>query len=59
MAMKYLDKYPKNLAKSPWVLKPCWAVMKLFAKTVTHRSMTILYLTRRSGSPITIADAPD
>lgn len=43
MAMKYLDKYPKNLAKSLWVIKPCWAVMKLFIKTIIHRPVTVLY----------------
>jgi NADH-quinone oxidoreductase subunit I/NAD(P)H-quinone oxidoreductase subunit I len=43
MTIKYLDKYPKNLAKSLWIMKPVWTVFKLFGKTVTHRSMTILY----------------
>lgn len=43
MTLKYLDKYPKNLAKSLWIMKPIWTVLKLFGKTVTHRSMTIMY----------------
>ena len=43
MTLKYLDKYPKNLAKSLWIGKPIATVFKLFCKTVTHRSMTILY----------------
>ncbi len=43
MAMKYLDKYPKNLAKSLWIMKPVVTVAKLFAKTVTHRPVTVLY----------------
>ena len=43
MTMKYLDKYPKNLAKSLWVLKPQWAVFKLFCKNIIHRPVTVLY----------------
>ena len=43
MTIKYLDKYPKNLAKSLWVVKPSWTVFKLFCKTVAHRPVTVLY----------------
>ena len=43
MAMKYLDKYPKNLAKSLWIMKPVWTAFKLFCKTVVHRPVTVLY----------------
>ena len=43
MTIRYLDKYPKNLAKSLWVLKPQWTVLKLFFKTVFHRPVTVLY----------------
>ena len=43
MTIKYLDKYPKNLAKSLWVVKPSWTVFKLFCKTVVHRPVTVLY----------------
>lgn len=43
MAIKYLDKYPKNLAKSGWVLKPMVTVFKLFAKTATRKPVTVLY----------------
>ena len=43
MAMKYLDKYPKNLAKSGWVLKPLVTVLRLFAKTATRKPVTVLY----------------
>lgn len=43
MAIKYLDKYPKNLAKSGWVLKPMVTVFKLFTKTATRKPVTVLY----------------
>ena len=43
MTIRYLDKYPKNLAKSLWVVKPSWTVFKLFCKTVAHRPVTVLY----------------
>ena len=43
MAMKYLDKYPKNLAKSLWIMKPVVTAFKLFCKTVVHRPVTVLY----------------
>ena len=47
MAMKYLDKYPKNLAKSLWIMKPIWTAFKLFCKTVVHRPVTVLYPSTR------------
>ena len=43
MAMKYLDKYPKNPARKLWILKPMWVSLKLFVKTVFRRPVTILY----------------
>lgn len=43
MPIKYLDKYPKNLSKSLWVIKPQLAVLKLFFKTIIHRPVTVLY----------------
>ncbi len=43
MAWTYLDKYPKNLAKSLWIMKPVITVTKLFFKTMVHRPVTVLY----------------
>ncbi len=43
MPIKYLDKYPKNPARSLWVLKPMWVSLRLFFRTVRHRPVTILY----------------
>lgn len=43
MTMKYLDKYPKNPARKLWIIKPLWATIKLFAKTVFRRPVTIQY----------------
>ncbi len=43
MPMKYLDKYPKSLAPTLWVVKPLVTVMKLFLKVIPRRSMTIMY----------------
>ncbi|MBP3385384.1 MAG: 4Fe-4S binding protein [Candidatus Methanomethylophilaceae archaeon] len=43
MAIRYLDKYPKNLAKSLWVMKPTIVVLKLFIKNIFHRPVTVLY----------------
>ena len=40
---KYMEKYPTNTAKTLWVLKPIYRVLRLFAKTVVRRPMTILY----------------
>lgn len=43
MTMKYLEKYPRSLAKSLWIVRPMWAVFKLFCKNVIRRPVTILY----------------
>ncbi len=43
MSIRYLDKYPCNNAKHLWVLKPQWAVLKLFFKNIAHRPVTVLY----------------
>jgi len=43
MVNEYLDKYPKNNAKTLWVLKPLYRVVRFFCKTVVHRPVTILY----------------
>ena len=43
MSMKYLDKYPRSNARHLWVLKPQWAVLKLFLKNIPRRPVTVLY----------------
>ncbi len=43
MTMKYLEKYPQNPAKGLWIVKPMWYVLKLFAKNIVHRPVTVLY----------------
>ena len=43
MPIKYLDKYPKKLWKSLWVMKPMWATFKMMCRTTRRRPMTIMY----------------
>ena len=43
MPYKYLDKYPKNLAKSLWIMRPIVTVCRVLYKTVTRTSVTVLY----------------
>ncbi|MDR2845868.1 MAG: 4Fe-4S dicluster domain-containing protein [Candidatus Methanoplasma sp.] len=43
MAKEYLDKYPRNPARTLWVMKPVVKVLKMFGKTIIHRPVTILY----------------
>jgi len=43
MTYKYLNKYPKKLWKSGWVLKPMWATLKMMFRTSNQRPMTIMY----------------
>lgn len=42
MAMTYLDKYPKK-GKVRGILKPMWAVLKMFFRNIRRRPMTIMY----------------
>ncbi len=46
MTMDYLEKYRDgrvNTAKTLWVMKPIYLILRLFNKTVVHRPVTILY----------------
>ncbi len=43
MTMEFLEKYPKNPRSTLWVMKPVVKVLALFAKTIVHRPVTILY----------------
>jgi len=43
MVIKYLDKFPKNNARTLWVLKPMWVTLKKMFKTTIHRPVTIRY----------------
>ena len=43
MAMKYLDKYPKNNARHLWVLKSFYTTFKQIIKTTRRRPVTIMY----------------
>lgn len=41
--MPFLKRYPRNPAKTLWVMKPLIKVFQLFCKTVVHRPVCILY----------------
>ncbi|MDR0523875.1 MAG: 4Fe-4S binding protein [Candidatus Methanoplasma sp.] len=43
MVKEYLDKYPRNPARTLWLMKPVAKVLKIFFKTIVHRPVTILY----------------
>ncbi|MCL2890906.1 MAG: 4Fe-4S dicluster domain-containing protein [Methanomassiliicoccaceae archaeon] len=43
MVIKYLDKFPKNNARTLWVLKPMWVTLKKMFKTAVHAPVTIRY----------------
>ncbi|MDR3205623.1 MAG: 4Fe-4S binding protein [Candidatus Methanoplasma sp.] len=43
MTKEFLDKYPKNPARTLWIMKPVVTVLKLLFKTTVHRPVTILY----------------
>ncbi|HIJ00543.1 MAG: NADH-quinone oxidoreductase subunit [Candidatus Methanomethylophilaceae archaeon] len=43
MALKFLDKYPKNTARHLWVLRPLYATLKNMIRTTIHRPVTIMY----------------
>ena len=43
MTIKYLDKFPKNNARTLWVMKPMWVTLKKMFKTTIHRPVTIMY----------------
>lgn len=43
MAMKYLDKYPKNNARHLWVLKSFYTTLRQMLKSTRHRPVTIMY----------------
>lgn len=51
MSMKYLDKYPRSNARHLWVLKPQWAVLKLFLKNIPRRPVTVLYSYEKEWVP--------
>jgi NADH-quinone oxidoreductase subunit I/NAD(P)H-quinone oxidoreductase subunit I len=43
MVIKYLDKFPKNNARTLWVMKPMWVTLKKMFKTAVHAPVTIRY----------------
>ncbi len=43
MALKYMDKYPKNVALRGWILKPFFTTFKNMVKTTIRRPVTIMY----------------
>ncbi|MDR3283054.1 MAG: 4Fe-4S binding protein [Candidatus Methanoplasma sp.] len=43
MTKEFLDKYPRNPARTLWIMKPVVKVLKLLFKTTIHRPVTILY----------------
>jgi NADH-quinone oxidoreductase, chain I len=43
MAKSYMEKYPKNPARTLWVVRPMAKALRILGKTIIHRPVTILY----------------
>lgn len=43
MVMEFLSKYPKNPARTLWIMKPVIRAFRVLCKTIVHRPVCILY----------------